>query len=315
MSQIRFEVGNAVMHFNRTGGPPGFLWKFGLTYAAVALLVAAAVIPFFMPLMAASFDPDLANDPDAMADVMMGAMGSILLGYLLAFVLGILLWAVLEAASQRRYIRGDGFRLRFGGDEARLLAVGFFWFVTFIVLYIACLILFMVPAIFLGVAMSDGSSAGLGLSAILALVVAFGAILLFIWVCARLSPAAALTIRDQRIRFFEAWRVTKGRVWSLIGSWLLIWLIGFAVFLVMYIVVIGIMLAMILPGMTDMAGEFDEAQYFATVTSPANIIVFAVIGFLFYAVSGAFMHIFSGPAALAAKTDPNWAGGVTETFV
>lgn len=312
MSQMKFDVGNAMLHFNRTGGPPGFLWKFGIAYAVAALLIGVVTVPFLWPIFSASFNPSLAEDPEAMAEVMMGSLGSILLGYLLAFVLSILIWVVFEAASQRRYLRGDGIGFRFGADEARLLAVGFFWFVTIVGLYIASIIVFMIPTVMLGLAVNDGNSTGAGIAAILAFLFGLGVIAVAIWICARLSPAAAMTIRDQRIRFFEAWRATKGRVWTLIGSWLLLWLIAVGVFLVMYIVLAGIMIAMIMPGM---AGGFDEEQYIASMMSPTSIIVMAVVGFLFYGVSGAFMHIFGGPAALAAKTDPGWAGGVTDTFV
>lgn len=311
MSQIRFELGNAMMHFNRTGGPSGFLWKFGMAYAVAALLIVAAMIPFFLPFMTAAFDPSNMNDPDAMNDVMMQSIGSILFGYLVALVLALLMWAALEAASQRRYMRGDGFAIRLGGDEARLLAVGFLWFVTFVALYILAIIVFMVPAALVGVAASSGDGTGAGIAFVLMLIFTLAIWAGFIWICARLSPAAAMTIRDRKIRFLSAWRVTKGRVWTLIGSWLLLWLIACGVFLVLYLVMVGVGMAMFLPALT---GDVSEAEVLAMMTAPANLAVFAVMAFLFYGVSGAIMHAFGGPAALAARTDPGWAGGVTETF-
>lgn len=313
MNALKFEFGNAAFHFNRTGGPPGFLWKFGLTYAAAVILLAAITTPLFWPMIAASFNPATANDPEALADAMLGSIGTILLGYLVTLVLSVVIWAMFESASQRRYVRGDGFGLRFGADELRLLAVGFFWFLIFLGLYIATLIMVMVPTVMMGVAASNGDASYAGPMVLLLFVMMLVMAVVSIWVCARLSPAAALTIRDKRIRFFSAWGVTKGKVWTLVGSWIVLWLIGFAVFLVFYLVLAVAMFGVFGPLLSS--AEATEEEFVAALTSPVTLAIIAVVTFVIYALYGAFMHIFSGPAALVAKTDPAWAGGVTDTFV
>lgn len=58
----------------------------------------------------------------------------------LIFLLGIQLWMVFETASLRRYMRADGFRLRVGAEEWRVLVVGLIWFGLLIAAYIGLIL-------------------------------------------------------------------------------------------------------------------------------------------------------------------------------
>lgn len=52
------------------------------------------------------------------------------------------------------------------------------------------------------------------------------------------------------------------------------------------------------------------------MTAPGFWVPVALIFLLLVGVQAVAQHIFGGPAALAAKTDPDWAGqpGVSDTF-
>ena len=311
MNTLEFSVGNAMGHFSKTGGPKGFLWKFALAYALCAIVVQGLSMYLMAPIYAAAFNPFVMEDPDLMDQVMLENMGRVAIGYLVAFVAGILLWIMFEAASQRRYMRAEGFSLKLSGDEGRLLVVGLFWIGLMIALYIAFFLLMLIP-ISLGLAMgSDGAV----IKALVTFVIFVAYFVLAIWVMVRFSPAAALTVRDRKIRFGSAWRVTKGKVWTLIGSWLVLGLIMMVVMMVLYMVFAVTAVMSLMPVMQS--GSDDPAEVIAAFATPGFIIPAIIFGLVYMGLAGAMMHVFGGPAALAAKTDPNWTdtAAINETFV
>lgn len=232
---------------------------------------------------------------------------------LLIFPLGILFWMMFETASLRRYMKGEGFRLRVGSDEWRVMVHGLIWFGLLIAAYIGLFIMLLVP-IGLG-AIGGRDTAAIGAVAGLVLMLAY--MLACLWAGIRLSPAAALTVRDGQVRFFEAWRVTEGRAGTLLGTWLVVGLAMFVVILAGY----GVMAAM---GLAQLAPLFQALQdgsamdedIRAAFTSPGFWVPLSLIFLLLTGVQAIGQHIFGGPAALAAKTDPDWVGQprVSDTF-
>ncbi|MDX1293182.1 MAG: hypothetical protein R3265_10240 [Hyphomonas sp.] len=311
MNMLEFSFGNAMGHFQKTGGPKGFLWKFALAYALFGIIVQALSLFLMMPIYSAAFDPVAMQDPDVMDQVMLENIGRVLLGYLVSFVFGILMWLLFEAASQRRYMRGDGFSLKLGADEGRLFVVGLFWFGLMIALYIGMVICMIVP-MSIGAAMGrDGAL----IAGLLMFVLMIGFMVLAIWIMARFSPAAAMTIRDRKIRFGSAWRATKGKVWTLIGSWLVLGLIMMVIVLVLYFVLAITAVVSLMPVLQS--GSDDPAAVMGALASPGFIVSAIIFGLVYMGLAGAMMHVFGGPAALAAKTDPEWADthAINETFV
>jgi hypothetical protein len=311
MNTLEFSVGNAMGHFNKTEGPKGFLWKFALAYALCAIVVQGLSMYLMAPLYGAAFNPVVMEDPDMMDQVMLKNIGRFALAYLVAMVTGILLWMMFEASSQRRYMRAEGFSLKLGADEGRLLVVGLFWIGLMILLYIGMFVLMMVPMIIGAVAGSDGAMA----AGAVAVIVMLAYVVFAIWVTVRFSPAAAMTIRDRKIRFGSAWRVTKGKVWTLIGSWLVLALIMMAIIFVLYLVFAVTAVLSLMPVMQS--GSDDPADVLAAFASPGFIIPVIIFGLVYMGLAGVMMHVFGGPAALAAKTDPNWTDtdAINETFV
>ena len=315
MNTLEFSVGNAMGHFSKTGGPKGFLWKFALAYALCAIVVQGLSMYLMAPIYAAAFNPFVMEDPDLMDQVMLENMGRVAIGYLAYIVLGILMWILFEAASQRRYMRAEGFSLKLGGDEGRLFVVGLFWLGLMFLLYVAfILVLLLLVAVMAALSAAVGEEIFLFTPLLGWLLIPF-IFTLAVWVMIRFSPAAAMTIRDRKIRFSSAWRVTKGKVWTLIGSWLVLGLIMMVGMMVLYMVFAVTAVMSLMPVMQS--GSDDPAEVIAAFATPGFIIPAIIFGLVYMGLAGAMMHVFGGPAALAAKTDPAWVDtdGINETFV
>mgnify|MGYP003630929589 CR=1 FL=1 len=313
MNPVSFDYGNAVMHFRKTGGPKGFLFRFGATYVLLYVLLSAVSLWLQWPMYGAMFDPAVMDDPVAMEAAMMGHMGRMMLGYVVLLPLGLAFWMVFEGANQRRYMRAEDFRLRLGADEWRLLVVGLIWFGLFIGLYIGGILAVLVP---MGVAAATGTGEGAMIGGVLAFVLAIAYMIFVFWLCARFSPAAALTVRDRKIKFGEAWRVTRGKAWTIIGSWIVLALIMSAVFFVFYLIFVVAIIASLMPMMSGMETE-DPTAVFRALLSPGVLIPGALLVVVLVFLQACGMHIYSGPAALAARTDPEWTDQKTidDTFV
>jgi len=292
-----FSFGNAMLHFARTDGPPGFVWKFVLSYGFGLILFFVAYAMVFggtaFALMSAQGDPEVA------VSALEGNIGIIALAYVLILPLMLLFYAVFEAAFQRRYLRSDGFKLRLGGDEWRLFVVYLIWFAFYILLYVFAIAL--VAGFGGGLAGVNENPAGIGIGLTLAVLVAMGA---WIYFAVRFSPAAALTIRDRAIRFQSAWRVTRGRFWTMLGVYLLMLVAAMVVYLIV-LAVFGLVFA----GMMAAAGGGDDPSVaFGAFSNPATLISVGLIYLLGFFATGWFMFVWGGPAALAARTDPDHAG-------
>lgn len=148
--------------------------------------------------------------------------------FFLLLLVVVTLMSVLTAGIYRLVLRpGEpGFaHLRFGPDELRLTAVNLFLFpIGFLCLVGGIAALTMVRAT----------------ASPLSLVLLLAVISLTAWVGARLSMVTPMTFALGKISFGEAWALTRGRFWSLLGMmllaaifyviiWLLISIIGIAI--------------------------------------------------------------------------------------
>ncbi len=314
----KFSFDNALLHFVRTEGAGGFLWKYLSAYIVLWLIYAAANLYVMAPMMMAYGDMmrDLSmggdGNPEALEQVMLQNAVRIGGGFAALLPIALVLWAAFEAAIQRRYIRNDGFRLRFGSDELRLIVVGIIWFLFLMAGYLA-FAAFAGVAVMLGTATSS-AGAFIGLS----ILIGFASLFLWVWMAIRLSPAAALTIRDRRIRFFDAWAVTRGRAWPMLGAFFLL-ILGyyFAVTLVYMIGGMGAMgMMMSNPEVMEAVANEDPEAMMAFFVSPAVLVPLILAYIVMMLMQGLFQYAWAGPAALAAKTDPRQGGqmNIDETF-
>jgi hypothetical protein len=184
--------------------------------------------------------PEVLTEADGMA-MFQGTMLMFLSMLLLLFPIYLLI-AAYEAACLRWMIRGEvkgfaGFAL--DHDTWRVYGVYWCWYILqFLVSFAASLI--MVPVIFMtmpGLVTGGGAidpeemwrwqcSVQLPLTLIQYIPLFFFGV--------RFAPAAATSIARRRFSFLEAWPVTRGRFWALVGSFALLCLtVGIAMIVVM----------------------------------------------------------------------------------
>ena len=298
----QFTFGSALMHFRNTKGPPGFLWKFVLTYIIGFAIIAgiyAAAAAFAVPQLA-----NAGNDPYAMETFFAQNWGAVLLFYLVIIVVGMLLCSVFEAAALRHYTRREGFSIGFGADELRLIGVYFLWLLTFIGIYVGTA---LPIGIVFGVLGYFAREAAPFLAPLLMFV---GIILIYcslIFFCVRLSPAAAVTIRDRKLSFTSAWSATKGRFWAMFGAFLVLLIVVYVLMTVFFGISVGI-------------GFAASGGFPAGGTGPGlnpMMIIMAVLAPLGLGIIQAIAYFaFIGIPARAAVTDPKWNDleGTAETF-
>jgi len=152
-----------------------------------------------------------------------------MLGSIYLFDFGLLiLMTILSAAALRATLRPEqsGFAfLRLGMDELRLLAL-------VLLLMAIYFLIFMIATIVGGIL---GAIAAAGNPASMVMVIGsllLASLLLIVFLQVRLSPVLALTMTRRRIVIGDAWRLTRGHFWTLLGGYAVIGLmliIGYVV--------------------------------------------------------------------------------------
>jgi hypothetical protein len=130
---------------------------------------------------------------------------------------------ILFTASQRAVLRPaerSFFFLRVGGDELRLIGLAFFLAVCLgIAFFIVEMVLIILVVI---IAVASGSPAATGLLALIAFCVMMGATIYF---QVRFSLAFPLSFVRRNFIIGEAWRLSKGRFWTLFGAYFVLGLV------------------------------------------------------------------------------------------
>jgi len=191
-----------------------------------------------------------------------------------------------------------------------LIVVALLWLLTILALYIGI-------AVLVGVIAFAASAVSPELAGVLAFVLGLMGLAAFLFAVVRLSPAAAMTIRDRKIRFSSAWGATKGRFWPISGAYIVMALIAALVLLVVYIIIAAAVGGLMLSSIDFSAGEPTPEEIAALFLNPASITLGVVLGFLGYFIYGVVLFAFQGIPGLVAKTDPKWSGAgsvVNDTF-
>lgn len=291
-----------------------FPWLFGAAYAGCYLalfgllaLLGGRDTADWITAMGAL--PDSAS-ADEVTALMFGFVRRLLP---LAFIGGLAawaLWAMFETASQRRYIWGQTFSLGFGADEARMMVVGLFWNLMGVVVFIIPFgIVFGGLFAMLAGVTSETDPSEVGERAAATVFGAFGLMLLvypvYIFLATRLAPCFGLTVKDKRIRFLDAWGVSRGRFWPILMAYVILAIGGaFAVQLAQ-----GIGQLILMPVfMFGVSGpEMTPEEMGAYFTSAGFLIPVAIFMYVFLFLQGVLQHAVGGPAALAARFDPKGA--------
>lgn len=305
MSVERFSFSAALSHWSNVEGPKGFIWKYALAYVLIALGLLLIVGVFFVVAVMSLTDLDPTSDPHEIWTALL--LFALLV--LLVLIFGLLYWTMFEAASQRRYVRQEGFSLRLGADEGRVFVVGLLWVLTLIALNVA-------GSIVVGL-IGVGLIRAIGFSAILIvglLVIAFAGFL--IWFMVRLAPASAMSIRDRQIRFTSAFGAKKRQFWSLFSAYFVMAFIFIAIIVSFCLIFIALLAGAIFSSIDFSAGEPDPEELVTVFLNPLLIGLSVLWGIGAYFVTGVMWFAWSGIPAKAALTDPNWEGSVNaaETF-
>ena len=308
----KFSFDNAAFHFGRTEGPSGFLPRYLLAYACG--IVVLAVISYFVlrPLIDVyleAFSMMARGASEAaverqLTEGLLGNFSQIGLGYLLMLILYAGFWSMMEAAVLRRYVRDEGFSIGWGADEWRVLAVGLIWFAFFIAAYIVFFLAMLGLIMPIGAMMQDSP----GLIAIWGGIVMIGLLICLAVAAIKLSPAAALTIRDSKVTFTSAWGATNGRFWPMLGAFLVLGIILYIGVLVIYFVGAFVVFGAAIGGMDLSGPEPDPDQVMALFASPAVLVPIVVFYMAMLIYQGFWQYAWAGIPALAAKTDPRTGG-------
>lgn len=290
-----------------------FPWLFGLAYAAiyVALFLVIGLLGWQALAEWVLALQQLENDPDPMPadvfDLLFGGFGKLMPLILIGSVAGWVVWAMFETASQRRYIFGAKFSLGFGGDEVRMMVVGLLW-------ALMSLVIFAIPGVLMFGAFGallqmdlngpmDDQAAARFLGSFFA---GFGLMflfsLLYIFIATRLAPCFGLTVKEKEIRFFDAWRVSRGRFWPILGAYVII----VVVVSVLSQIISAIAQMLMMPFLMNLpvSGGASAEEMAAVFLSPLFIAPMAIIYFALLFVQGLTQHFVGAPAALAARHDP-----------
>lgn len=296
----KFTFSSALMHFQNTKGPGSFVWKWLLTaFIAITLLFGGSM--FMMFDMMASFGITAPGQTVPVSnEEAFGFIGRMFGTMAILVPLTVVVMAVLEASALRRYIRNEAFSIRFGKDELRVIGVYLRWILMgLLAMIVMAIVVFIFGVLVMIVA------AGFPMAApFLALIFNLAAYLGLLALAVQFAPASAVTIRDNKITFFEAEAVTKGRFWPLFGAFLI-------PIVAYYVLSLVLQLLLMMPVMTSMATQND------TSFTPT---LFAMMGLSTVISGNAFAFIMLvnlGITSRAAITDENWSGRggvVAETF-
>lgn len=277
----------------------GVLLGATVAYAVIALLAGGVFFALnwqgFMDYMAwamtmseraAAADP---NDPFG-AMMLPPSVAAIMPMYFVLLLVLYILLAAYEAACLKWMIHGEtsGFLgLSLGADTWRVYFGYWLWFFLFIAAYFVFVILMVVigaGAIFSMQAAGGDMNAAM---MVLPLVFILGLFAFLIFFGVRFAPAAATSIARRRFAFFDAWKVTKGRFWALLGSFVLLFLMYVVGIIVLSIGAGVVMGASVAGNMATLGENAPPEQVFALFASPAVWIPLAVIYLLM--IVGAFV--------------------------
>lgn len=314
-----FDVGAAITQPFRLPGGRNFLIRLVLWSTALLLLVyfafgrqfIGAYIEMFQSLSALEAGGD-AESPEAIMAAMkpmMSIMGT-------AFLLWIFSWVLMvstETAMHKNILHGTDhgvFPLRFGADELRVMLAQFVVaLITYGVMMVGYFV-FAILAVMAGAGAQAGGAAVGGIAGLLALfafiAMMSGALLAVI----KLSPAAALSVRDGNIRTVEGWKATYKRFWPMFGSFLIVGVGGYVVMAVIMTVAMMMVFAGIsdMGGLQDVSNEEALATFLEAMKKPGVMIPLVISLMLYVACTILWYLCFWGIPNYAAQLDAQERG-------
>lgn len=300
----KFSFTSAFMHFRNKSAPGGYVWKYLLAYLSIALVLVIVQAILTMTV----FGPTLKEIEASGGVGIAPSIWILFVAFYIVVLIGYMIFmATFESSVLRHYIRKESFTLRFGADELRLLAVYLFWLLCLFGIYfvsaIAVLLITMIIGLGYSLASGGNSIGAFPMSQFMVVIMVITIPVTLSWFAVRQSPAAAITIRDRKVRFSSAAKAAKGRWWSMFGAYLLMAVGAFIVFGIYF----GIVTALVPNSMTDPA-QSSPVNLGLFGTNPALAFGLLVVYFIYMAVFALIGFAYAGIPAKAALTDPNWQG-------
>ena len=316
----RFSFDGALSNAFRAAHMRSFPWLFAAAFALV-VTVASLILTYlardtFMEVIAGfeSFAETANDEPDpyTVFSFFFGMMAP-LVPWTIAGGLGYwVIRAVFEAASQRRYIRDERFSLRLGADELRMMVVLLLWWLLYTVSFgLPVLYIFNGIMGIFEIGIDDMSEEEMARKMIPLVFGGMGLMLLvmpvYVFLATRLAPCFAMTIKDRRIVFLDAWNVSRGRFWPILGAFVILSVGGG---IASSIISQVLQLVILMPFAGNMNNVQSAEDAIGAIFSPSFLVPMAIYGFATSFMSGLLLHFTGGPAAFAARHDPR--GGVDD---
>lgn len=294
-----------------------FIWQFAIAYGLVVTGLSALGLSLIRDVLQNTFDKIVAlensNADDAVVmEAIFGMMRDTLPYVGLAVLVFWVVWSIFQTASLRRLVWGQNFSLGFGRDELNIMVVSFLNFLL-------SLAFFAIPGFIIWGAISEminGDYIGLSDDEVFemmagSLLGGFGVLFLafpfYVFVATRIAPCFGLTMKEGEVRFFDAWNVSRGRFWPILGAYLILAIcIGIAVSVVDNILQFAMMPALI----SGFENASDPEDILGVIFSGSSLIVLSIYIFLSQVMAALQMHAIHAPAAYAARHDPR--GGIAD---
>jgi hypothetical protein len=191
-----------------------------LFWTAVQLVVSVSIALFITVSSGANFTRALGAMAQLNADPAqsMAHLAQIAPTILIVVVVSLVLYAVLYAAMNRAVLRPDEWRfgyLRLASDELRQLGL---FALLFLLAFLAYLGVVAVAAVIVALLTVVAGDAVVATVALLLIPIV---VCVFTFLGVRFSLASPLTFERGRIDLLGSWRLTKGRFWPLLWTYLL----------------------------------------------------------------------------------------------
>ncbi|MGE0828502.1 MAG: hypothetical protein AB7O04_04025 [Hyphomonadaceae bacterium] len=218
--------------------------------------------------------------------------------YFLTTVIIYLLFAAYEAGCLRWLIHGEQASfvgLDFGAPMLRVWFGYWCWLILLILFYIA-----LVIAIVVATAITVGGRSAPGTVALTGIVVSLVMALLLSALAVRFAPAAALSVAKRRFAFFDAWKVTRDKFWSLFGAFALIFVLYIFAVIVLFVVGAFVVFGAAAGHLASVQGTPDPTALMTALSQPSAWISALVLYGIYFVVAFAFVLALYGVNARAA---------------
>jgi hypothetical protein len=128
--------------------------------------------------------------------------------------------------------------------------------------------------------------------------------LALVYVAVRFAPAAATSVAEKRFAFFDAWKVSRGRFWSLLGAFAILYLmliVGYFIFAIAFGLAFTTTLMTALGGAHEGAPAASIDQVMQLLLTPSFLVPIGIFYLIIIAAVMSFFIALLGVNARAAQ--------------